>query len=209
MIATLEERGRMAYSEEATKIMRRIVEGSNIPLVKGVIIASMRISGLGISILSDSVVQTIAAAIQRQEGYYPGSLAYRNNNPGNLIYAGQTGAVVGDGGFAKFPTYQDGLNALYNQIQLYASRGMTIQDMMNVYAPAGDGGNDPTGYAETIAAAVGATPDTPLTSLDSLQPVDPSAFVPTLDPTSAGFTSGGLLMAAGAGLLGILLLSRA
>lgn len=179
------------------------------PLAKSVILASMRISGLGVTqILSDSTVQTIAAAIQQQEGYYPGSLAYRNNNPGNLIYAGQSGAVKGDGGFAEFPTYDDGLQALYNQIQLYASRGMTIQDMMNVYAPAGDGENDPTGYAYTIAAALGASPDTPLQSLDSLSPVDPGSFLPSLDPNSAGFSPGSLLIVAAAGLAGVFLLSR-
>lgn len=164
----------------------------------------MRISGLGVSqILSEGTVQTIAAAIQNQEGYYPGSLAYRNNNPGNLIYAGQYGAVRGDGGFAKFPSYDDGLQALYNQIQLYASRGMSIQDMMNVYAPYGDGGNDPGAYALTVANALGTSPDTLLTSLDAFNSSPSSEYLP---PTQTSI--GAVSMVALAGLFGIILLNR-
>ena len=76
---------------------------------KPAILFTVRISGLGApTILDDATVNTIAQAIQQQEGYYPGSLAYTNNNPGNLIYAGQSGAVQGSGGFAKFPDYSTG-----------------------------------------------------------------------------------------------------
>ena len=153
-------------------------------------------------------VNTIAQTIQTQEGYYPGSLAYTNNNPGNLIYAGQSGASQGVRGFAKFPDYSTGYQALLNQIQLYASRGMTIQDMMNVYAPAGQGSNDPVTYAATIAAAVGATPNTPLTDLGNMQPVQPGSFVASLNPNSPGFSPAALGMVAIGGLFGILLLSR-
>jgi hypothetical protein len=179
------------------------------PFLKSVILVSVRISGLGApSILDDATVNTIAQAIQQQEGYYPGSLAYTNNNPGNLIFVGQSGAVQGAGGFAKFPDYSTGYRALLNQIQLYASRGMTIQDMMNVYAPAGQGSNDPTAYAATIAAAVGASPDTPLTDLGAMQPVDSSAFLPSLNPASPGFSPATLGAVLIGGLFGILLLSR-
>lgn len=179
------------------------------PLAKSVILVSVRISGLGApTILDDATVNTIAQAIQQQEGYYPGSLAYTNNNPGNLIYAGQSGAVQGSGGFAKFPDYSTGHQALLNQIQLYASRGMTIQDMMNVYAPAGQGSNDPTAYAATVAAAVGASPDTLLTDLGGLSPVSPGSFMTSLNPNSPGFSPGALGTVLIGGLFGILLLSR-
>lgn len=114
---------------------------------------------------TSSAIQTIAAAIQTQEGYYPGSIAYTNNNPGNLIYAGQPGATKGANGFAVFDSYQDGLNALYSQIQSYANRGMTIQDMMNVYAPASVPGNNPTLYASNIANSLGTTPDASLSDV--------------------------------------------
>jgi hypothetical protein len=168
----------------------------------------MRISGLGLAaglgvaqILDQGTVETIAAAIQQQEGYYPGSLAYRNNNPGNLIYAGQYGAVPGEGGFAKFPTYQDGLQALYNQIQLYASRGLTIQGMMDKYAPAGQGSNDPVAYAYNVAAAVGSTPGTLLTDIGQTYPSDfPENISPGAGQINPGMLAGVIL----AGLVGIL-----
>lgn len=50
------------------------------------------------SAIDPSAVASLASAIQTQEGYYPGSLAYQNNTPGNLVYAGQAGATQGAGG---------------------------------------------------------------------------------------------------------------
>lgn len=124
--------------------------------------------GLGVAqVLPAPVVQTIASTIQTQEGYYPGSLAYTNNNPGNLVYAGQPGATQGQNGFAVFDSYSDGMQALQNQIQLYAGRGMTIDQMMATYAPASQPGNNPSAYAQTIANALGVPPDTQLLSLTS------------------------------------------
>ncbi len=188
------------------------------PLViaKSVILVSVRISGLGApTILDDATVNNIAQAIQQQEGFYPGSLAYTNNNPGNLVYAGQSGATQGSGGFAKFPDYLTGYQALLNQIQLYASRGYTIQQMMNVYlgmdkdaTPGTTSQGDSVAYANTIAAAVGASPDTALTDLGNMQPVDPGSFTASLSPNSPGFSPGALGMVVIGGLFGILLLSR-
>lgn len=123
------------------------------------------LSGLaGLQILPPAVVGAIASTIQTQEGYFPGSVAYRNNNPGNLLFVGQAGATLGDRGFARFASYDAGVDALNNQIQLYASRGLTIDQMMNIYAPASDG-NNPATYAQRIAAALGVGVDTPLSAL--------------------------------------------
>jgi len=161
--------------------------------------------GLGVAqILDQGTVEAIAAAIQQQEGYYPGSLAYKNNNPGNLIYVGQYGAVSGEGGFAKFPTYQDGLQALYNQIQLYASRGLTIQGMMDIYAPAGHGTNDPNLYALNVATAVESSPDTLLTDIGQTYP---SNFPENISPGAGQINPGMLAGVILAGLVGILVLS--
>lgn len=123
------------------------------------------LSGLGaLQVLSPAVVGTIASTIQSQEGYFPGSVAYRNNNPGNLLFVGQAGATLGDRGFARFSSYDAGFDALQNQIQLYAGRGLTIDQMMGIYAPASDG-NNPAAYARRIAAALGVGVDTPLSAL--------------------------------------------
>ena len=123
-------------------------------------------------------VSTIAATIQQMEGYsgpstqYPnGTLAYQNNNPGNLVYnsssTGQiaNGATPGINGFASFPSYQAGYNALLSQIQSYANQGLTINQMMNIYAPASQAGNNPTLYANTIATNLGVSTDTSLSDV--------------------------------------------
>lgn len=112
-----------------------------------------RFRGLG----QTSGASTIAATITQIEGVNPAYIA--NNNPGNLIYVGQAGATMGTGGFAAFPTYAAGYQALLNQIQNYANRGLTIDQMMALYAPAGQGSNDPTSYANSIASALGVSSD--------------------------------------------------
>lgn len=116
-----------------------------------------------------SGAQTIAAKIVQIEGYNPNYAP--NNNPGNLVYSASStiqtsnGAVPGAGGFAAFPTYDDGYNALLGQIQSYADQGLTIQQMMNRYAPS-NAANDPTGvnnpnsYANSIASSLGVSPST-------------------------------------------------
>lgn len=179
----------------------------------------MRINGIGApQILPPSTVSTIASTIQQVEGYIPpnaqypnGTLAYQNNNPGNLRYVGQAGATQGAGGFAKFPSYDAGVAALQNQIQIYAGQGLTIQQMMNIYAPASDG-NDPNSYANTIASALGVSADTPLQSLsdDQLASIadgtspDLSSSIDGIDPTDPTT----LAVIGGVALLGIYFLRR-
>jgi len=185
------------------------------PRPRPVLIPPAGLSGLGtVQVLDAGTTATIAGVIQQQEGYYPGTLAYQNNNPGNLIYAGQTGATQGAGGFAKFSSYQDGLNALNNQLQLYAGRGLTISDMMNVYAPATQAGNNPTLYASRIAGALGVSPDTRLLDLTG----SPASSSPDLLGTNV-YSDAGLvpldsllpagldpvMVGVGAGVLGLVL----
>jgi hypothetical protein len=180
-----------------------------------VLFARGGLGGLGAAqVLDPGVTSTIAGAIQRQEGYYPGSVAYRNNNPGNLIYAGQPGATKGAVGFAVFPSYQDGLDALDNQIQLYAGRGLTIQGMMDVYAPASQAGNNPVLYASNVAAALGVSPDTQLTALSPGASIDAAAVPATVYSDSGAFSLDSLLpsgsidpviLAAGAAVFGFAL----
>jgi hypothetical protein len=146
------------------------------------LIGLIGLSGFG---QTQPAVSTIASTIQTVEGYYPGSLAYQNNNPGNLIYVGQAGATPGAGGFAAFSSYDAGYQALLNQIQIYANQGLTINQMMAKYAPAGDGSNNPTAYANTIASALGVSPDT--TVADALAG-NATAGVPAVD-TSGVFDS--------------------
>lgn len=95
------------------------------------------------------------------------TLAGKNNNPGNLRYTGQAGATQGVGGFAAFPTPEAGFQALMDQINLDASRGETVSQFINKYAPPSE--NDTATYISQFNKALGSTGDTPLSSLDPSQ----------------------------------------
>jgi hypothetical protein len=124
--------------------------------------------------LGDSgLVASLASAIGRFEGFLvPGSVAQRNNNPGNLRSGpGQTGTDAN--GYAIFPDVATGQAALQNQIQLNIDRGLSLQQFFAGepgvyagYAPASDK-NNPTQYANTVAGWLGIDPSVPLQSLDA------------------------------------------
>ncbi|HEX4309161.1 MAG TPA: hypothetical protein VHZ25_03985 [Acidobacteriaceae bacterium] len=183
--------------------------------------------------IAPAAVDSLASAIQTQEGYYPGSLAYVNNNPGNLIYAGQPGATQGAGGFASFSSYPLGVAALKNQITLDATRGTdangnpvtNISQLISSWAPASDG-NDTAAYISSVTSQTGYDPAAPLSSLgvsmfdgssaavdDSSLPAfsfsDLSSYDPSIDLSSVGGPSSvPALYLAGGALVGALLLSR-
>ena len=54
------------------------------------------------------------------------TVASQNNNPGNLKFAGQPGAVEGEGGFAVFDKVEQGWTGLEKQIKKDQERGDTI-----------------------------------------------------------------------------------
>jgi hypothetical protein len=133
-------------------------------------------------------ITALANAIQTMEGYYPGSLAYTNNNPGNLVYAGQAGATksCSTNGYcyASFPTYDAGYQALLNQINGQAAQGQNLQQFIWQYAPPcpkagqipdpttglcpdGTKGNDTSAYLTALENATGASANTPLTNVIS------------------------------------------
>lgn len=66
------------------------------------------------------------------------SRGIRNNNPGNLNFAGQKGATLESGPnarFASFPTMLEGIAALDRQVMLYLKRGKnTIDQIIDIYA---------------------------------------------------------------------------
>lgn len=123
--------------------------------------------------ISPAVVDSVAGAIQSQEGYYPGSRSYRNNNPGNLIYAGQPGASRDADGFAVFSSYAAGDSALKNQITLDATRGTdaagrsinTLSDLISSWAPSSDPRNNTPAYISSVVSQTGYAADAPLSSL--------------------------------------------
>lgn len=123
--------------------------------------------------IDPAVAISIANAIQTQEGYYPGSLAYQNNNPGNLVYVGQAGASPGAGGFASYSSYAAGFQGLVNQITLDATRGTdvngnpttTLAQFLTSFAPPSE--NDTATYISAVSSATGFDPNASLSSLSS------------------------------------------
>lgn len=100
----------------------------------------------------------------------------RNNNPGNLNYAGQAGAHLEDGPnarFAAFDSMQEGIAALVRQLALYASRGIdTISQIVKKYAPAADGNNVAAYIADLVkSTGRGANEHLDLADLNTLIPL--------------------------------------
>ena len=118
-----------------------------------------------------TLYDNIAQAIMRFEGYFQGSLSYKNNNPGNLKFAGQSNATGQDAnGFAIFPTFQDGYNALINQVRhmlngtssLYP-QSMTLVEAFNRYSTTSQ-----DVYGNFVAQQLGVDPNITLAQLNSM-----------------------------------------
>lgn len=95
----------------------------------------------------------------------------RNNNPGNLNYAGQAGATKEDGPngrFAKFSTMEEGVGALAKQIKRYEARGDdTLRAIINKYAPSSE--NDTQAYLGAMSKQLGVGYDQKLDPNDNAQ----------------------------------------
>jgi hypothetical protein len=95
------------------------------------------------------------------------TLAQRNNNPGNLRGA--------DGRFRSFATLNEGWQALVNDLlakmtgrtRTGLNGSSTLLELFRVYAPVGDGSNNPATYANNVAARLGVSVSTPIGSLIS------------------------------------------
>ncbi|MEX5804542.1 lytic transglycosylase catalytic [Citrobacter freundii] len=93
-----------------------------------------------------------------------GTLADRNNNPGNI-------RPVGGKGFRFFDSALQGWEAMKNQLMRYFTGKttgkalQTIQDIVSTWAPAGDN-NDPQQYAKQVAGWMGVSPNAVLNLTD-------------------------------------------
>ncbi|ECQ3687884.1 lytic transglycosylase [Salmonella enterica] len=88
----------------------------------------------------------------------------RNNNPGNLNFAGQAGATLErpGGRFARFETAFDGLRALSRQLMLYAGRGInSVEKIISTWAPASDN-NNTAAYIQAVSQRLGVNPQAAL-----------------------------------------------
>lgn len=82
----------------------------------------------------------------------------RCNNPGDLVFAGQDGAVPDPVSkaagrtipFAKFDSPQRGTCALLRQLCAYAQRGLSLRQMYTAFSPSSDGNNTELLISEAI-----------------------------------------------------------
>lgn len=128
----------------------------------------------------NNFLRDLATAHKDHEGYFPGSLAYVNNNPGNIRDSR-------DGHFIHYDTYARGFLALEWDLQakIFGVAGsiirfmkgtgktyeqLVMQDYVSVYAPSADH-NDPVNYCTILCrdlAAYNIRPSTPLCVLAKL-----------------------------------------
>ena len=109
------------------------------------------------------------------EGFENGTASVTNRNPGNLrfnAYTESLGATVASpAGFARFPNFQTGFQALV-QFLTDAANGknssykleMTIMEFFAVFAPSSDD-NNPNSYAANVCTRMGIPLTTTLSSL--------------------------------------------
>ena len=137
-----------------------------------------------------SLTQSLSNAIAQFEGYnVPGSVAQRNNNPGNLRSGpGQSG--TDPNGYAIFPDAATGFAALNNQVSLNINRGLSLQTFIGGvpggypgYAPSGDN-NNVANYVNFLSGKLGIDPNTPLNGLSpGTFRVVPRHHPPATEPT--------------------------
>jgi hypothetical protein len=117
-----------------------------------------------------SKVDLLIAAIEKREGFgVQGTLPTRLNNPGDLLFRKQPGAlpyhVLGRDGvdrvYAEFDTLANGVKGLRNQIALDATfaRHETLREFVHKWAPASDGNPETINLEEEMKALGVTNPD--------------------------------------------------
>jgi len=100
--------------------------------------------------MSDAELSAIQLAMQKREGYFPGSIAYRTNNPGNIKFgnfaksmgAVDSGIKGADGGsFASFPNYESGKAAQMALLKAGSYANLTFDAAMKRWSNNGYGAN--------------------------------------------------------------------
>jgi hypothetical protein len=142
-----------------------------------------------------------ANTIAQFEGFNsPGTRPARNNNPGDLKFARQVGAIGADsGGFAVFPDPVTGFQALYRQLQKYVTDypNDSILDIMAHYlgqsTPTVNAQGDAFTYAAAVASSLGVDIGTTLAQLASGGPPAPVGPVVPTGTIDAGLVDASIL----------------
>lgn len=118
------------------------------------------------------------------EGYgTPGTIATRQNNPGNLIYGpfAENNGAIGPGakGIAIFPDAATGQAAQDALITKRADQGYSLSDLINSYAPPNAPGNTPEStqaYLDYVTGKLGASPSTPVSATGDTSKLSDNQF---------------------------------
>jgi hypothetical protein len=118
-----------------------------------------------------NLIYKLACAIAAQEGFFlEGSIAQRQDNPGNLRGASWTGPVVPmQGGYWLATSIEQGQAGEMHLIALRIAQGATLTQLINVWAPVTDG-NEPEIYIENVMAWTG-IPDPDVQLWNYLEPL--------------------------------------
>ncbi|WP_342616846.1 PAAR domain-containing protein [Rhodoferax sp. GW822-FHT02A01] len=123
----------------------------------------------GISASSEHGQVTITYADGHKEVRKGGSMAWRNNNPGNMR-AGIDGypAIGSSGGFAVFKSEKFGFEALLANLKTERYQALSVAKAIDAWAPASDS-NDPVTYSKRITEWTGIDSKTNLKDLTASQ----------------------------------------
>jgi hypothetical protein len=97
-----------------------------------------------------------------------GTPAWRNNNPGNMLYRDFTranGAIGRDGRFAIFPDSDTGYQAMIVRLSSPQWNDYTLSDAIHIWAPDSEPGNNPDQYAAFVSRRSGLALDRQLGSM--------------------------------------------
>jgi hypothetical protein len=104
----------------------------------------------------------LAQLIAREEGFgKSGAQPTRKHNPGDLRHSPHSEHPAGHpDAIGSIDTDEHGWQDLERQLNIYALRGMTLAEAIEVFAPPNE--NDTAGYLARIEAGLGMPGSTPL-----------------------------------------------
>jgi hypothetical protein len=100
----------------------------------------------------------LAYLISKMEGYgIPGAIPTTHNNMGDLRHSPHSQHPGDPNAIGVIDTIAHGWEDLERQLQIYANEGLTLQQMVALYAPPTE--NNTSNYLTFVCNGLGMTPD--------------------------------------------------
>lgn len=101
----------------------------------------------------------LAELIAKMEGFgIPGAIPTTHRNPGDLRHSPHSQHPGGKDDVGTIDTDEHGWSDLERQLQIYADEGLTLRQMVHLYAPGSDG-NHPDSYLSFVCNGLKLAPD--------------------------------------------------